>query len=150
MAIISLTGVDQIDRDRCIYVLTLDEQADPKALINAFRIEKEKGSLKLPQDNKEASRVLYVGSSCATKNRRGTLRTRLLQHVLTAPQGTYALQLSKWTSELAGGVIKEAWQYPTAGDGPKGDDAARRIVLAVEDWLATKLKPMLGRRGSRH
>jgi hypothetical protein len=149
-AIGRLTGRDQIDRDRCIYVLALDEQANRETLISAFKSAKETKRLKLPQVNSVKSRVLYVGSSCATKSRARTLLTRLRQHLIGPPSGTYAMHLSEWASELAGGVIIQAWQYPSVGEGEKGDDAARRVVLAVEDWLANELKPILGRRGSRH
>lgn len=149
-AVARLTMPGRIDRDRCIYVLTLDERADADALKSAYNDAKLRSDLKLPQDNNAASNVLYVGSSCATKKRKATLKTRLSHHLGRAPKGTYALSLAEWTSQLTGGIILQAWQYPSFGEGPAGDDAARRVVLAVEDWLSNELEPILGRRGSRH
>jgi hypothetical protein len=149
-AIDMLTTDGRIDRDRCLYVISLDREADPEALKAAFTKAKHRSDLKLPQNNYDLSSTLYVGSSCATHRRTGTLRSRLRQHLIAAPRGTYALSLATWTSELPGGITVSAWQYPTAGQGEEGDRAARRIVLAVEDWLAGELKPMLGRRGSRN
>jgi hypothetical protein len=149
-AIERLTAVDLIDRDRCLYVFALDPQADPGALKSAYNVAKKRGDLKLPQDNGDVSCILYVGSSCATKNRKRTLRNRLQQHLKKAPKGTYGLSLSEWTSDLHGSLVVSAWQYPSISEGLEGDLAARCVVLAVEDWLADELKPMLGRRGSRH
>lgn len=149
-AIDRLTTDGRIDRDRCLYIITLDDEADGKALKVAFDEAKQRPDLKLPQNNSDVSGTLYVGSSCATHKRAGTLRSRLRQHLIMAPRGTYALSLAEWTSRLQGGLVINAWQYPSAGDGKEGDDAARSIVLAIEDWLAGELKPMLGRRGSRH
>lgn len=149
-AIAALTADGRIDRDRCIYVMLLDDEADPEALLTKYRDAKGRLDLNLPQDNKSTSGALYVGSSCATNKRKGTLRSRLRQHLIKAPRGTYALSLSEWTSGLSGGIILSAWQYPKLGDGPEGDKSARNIVLAIEEWLAGELQPMLGRRGSRH
>lgn len=149
-AIDRLTSEALIDRDRCLYVFTLDEDADPEALKIAFSDARERTDLKLPQYNKDVSGTLYVGSSCATRNRKRTLRNRLRQHLVRAPRGTYALSLAEWTSHLQGGLIVRAWQYPSQGDGEEGEVAARRVILAVEDWLAETLMPILGRRGSRY
>lgn len=149
-AINMLASDPRIDRDRCLYMISLDEEADPKALKMAFSAAKGRSNLKLPQNNFGISNTLYVGSSCATGNRKGTLRKRLRQHLVCAPRGTYALSLSEWTSHLQGGLIVRAWQYPSMGDGAEGDAAARRVILAVEDWLAGTMRPMLGRRGTRH
>lgn len=149
-AILRLTAEGRIDRDRCLYIITLNSETDGDALKAAFRTARQRPDLKLPQDNYELSSTLYVGSSCATQKRKGTLRSRLRQHLNTAPRGTYALSLAEWASNLRGGFTIDAWQYPSVGLGTEGDDAARRIILAVEDWLSGELKPMLGRRGSRH
>ncbi len=149
-AIDRLASDGRIDRDRCLYLFALDEEADPEAFKRAFNDARQRTDLKLPQDNNHVSCVLYVGSSCATSKRKRTLRNRLRQHLICAPTGTYALSLAKWSLHLKGGLIVRAWQYPPAVAGDAGDAAARRIVLAVEDWLAGKLQPMLGRRGSRH
>lgn len=149
-AIERLTLKSKIDRDRCLYIMTLDEHAEPSALKKAFSEAKQRCELKLPQDNAVESLVLYVGSSCATNKRKNTLRGRLKHHLIKASKGTYALSLAEWTQDLCGGINVHAWQYPSLGEGMEGDEAARKIVLAVEDWLANELKPMLGRRGSRH
>lgn len=147
-AIFDLTS--SIGRDRCIYVITLDEDADLEAVKAAYDEAKQRSDLKLPQDNGGLSATLYVGSSCATKKRTATFRSRLRQHLIKAPKGTYALSLAEWASGLRGGLVINAWQYPSAGEGLEGDETARRVVLAVEDWLSGQLKPVLGRRGSRH
>jgi len=149
-AIERLTSEERIDRDRCLYIFMLDEEADPDALKEAFIAAKRRDDLKLPQDNGSLSSVLYVGSSCATEKRKHTLRSRLRQHLIKSYKGTYALSLAEWTSDLPGGMIVKGWQYSSVGQGPKGDAAARGIVLAVEDWLSAEIKPMLGRRGSRN
>lgn len=140
-----------IDRDRCIYTIEASPDVDLDALRDAFRGHKgdEKASTKLPQDNPQASsRFLYVGSSCATKQRSRTLQSRLKQHLVQAPKGTYALNLSLWAGDQPGGVIVRAYQYPPAADGK--DQTAREVVLAVEDWLSSELQPLFGRRGSRN
>lgn len=149
-AIDQLTTSGIIDRDRCVYVLTLDDGANVDDVKAAFVNAKSLPDIKLPQDNGAVSNTLYVGSSCATKKRKGTLRSRLRHHLIKAPKGTYALSLAQWTSHLKGGLILRAWQFPSAGEGNEGDLAARRVVLAVEDWLSNELKPILGRRGSRN
>ncbi|MDG6077892.1 hypothetical protein E3U23_01595 [Erythrobacter litoralis] len=148
-AIESLTNPEQIVRDRCIYIITLDRDVDLSAFKEAFFEAQSRDNLKLPQDNHDIGPVLYVGSSYATGARKRTLRSRLRQHLIKAPKGTYALSLSEWTSHLSGAFFVQAWQFPSRGDGPEGDDVARNTVLAVEDWLSGELKPMLGRRGSR-
>lgn len=145
-----LTPQDRIDRDRSLYVVSLDDEADPEEILRAYAEAKQRRDLKLPQNNLVTSNVLYVGSSCATAKRTNTLRGRLRQHLISAPKGTYALSLAKWASHLPGGLVVNTWQYPSLGEGPDGDKAARHVVLAIEDWLANKLKPMLGRRGSRY
>ena len=149
-SIARLTAKEGIDRDRCLYVITLDDAVDPEALKSAFCDAKKRDDLKLPQDNQLISDVLYVGSSCATKNRKRTLRSRLRQHLIRSDKGTYALSLAEWTSKLSGGIIVKGWQYPYIGEGPEGEVSGRKIVLAVEDWLAAETRPMFGRRGSRN
>jgi len=139
-----------IDRDRCLYVISLDNDADEAAVMAAYVSARATGRLKLPQNNSTSSRTLYVGSSCATANRKRTLKSRLRQHLVSAPQGTYALSLAEWAEDLSGGIVVNAWQYGAEITGMGGDSEARKIVLAVEDWLARKLDPLLGRRGSRH
>lgn len=149
-AIERLTGDSRIDRDRCIYVLALDCEATAEEFYKAYGKAKSRGDLYLPQDNHQKSDIVYVGSSCATGKRKNTLRSRLHQHLIKAPRGTYALSLAEWTRDLRGGVIVSAWQYPAHWTGANADTNARHVVLAMEDWLASKLAPMLGRRGSRH
>ncbi len=149
-AIERLTDPEKIDRDRCIYIIIADRDVDLAAFKDAFFKAKSRDDLKLPQDNNDVGPVLYVGSSCATGSRKRTLRSRLKQHLIKASKGTYALSLSGWTGHLSGGFSVHAWQFPSCGDGPNGDYIARHKVLAIEDWLSDLLKPMLGRRGSRH
>lgn len=86
-AIDRLTSDGRIDRDRCLYVFTLDDNADPEALKIAFSDARQRTDLKLPQDNIDVSNTLYVGSSCATRKRKRTLRNRLRQHLICAPRG---------------------------------------------------------------
>ena len=130
-------------------MIELDNDADADELHAAYLNAKSRTDLALPQDNSQISNIVYVGSSFATANRKNTLRDRLRQHLLKAPRGTYALSLSEWAHKLRGGIIVSAWQYPAHWRGANAEADARRVVLAIEDWLAGKLKPMLGRRGSR-
>ncbi len=145
-AIKSLTPTGAIDRDRCIYVISLGEDVDREKLIAAYLDARSEGVLKLPQDNKTMSATLYVGSSFATQKRKGTLRTRLRQHLLSAPKGTYALSLAQWATGIEGSLTVQAWQFPPAAD----DGMSRLVVLGVEDWLSRELEPMLGRKGIRN
>lgn len=145
-----ITNSGKIDRDRCIYVIGLDDEADDDEINEAFRYAKANLRFALPKHNKRSSRTLYVGSSCATGKRTNTLRTRLRQHLLGTSKVTSALSLAKWTSNLPGGISLTVWQYPSFGEGEEADRSARRVVLAVEDWLSHTLQPMLGRRGSQN
>lgn len=145
-AIKSLTPIGAIDRDRCIYVISLGEDVDREKLIAAYTAARSEGVLKLPQDNKITSATLYVGSSFATQKRKGTLRSRLRQHLLSAPKSTYALSLSQWATGIDGSLTVQTWQFPPAAD----DDMSRIVVLGVEDWLSLELQPMLGRKGIRN
>ncbi len=145
-AIKRLTPTSAIDRDRCIYVISLGEDVDRQKLVAAYWDARSMGILKLPQDNKIASSTLYVGSSFATQKRKGTLRIRLRQHLLSAPKGTYALSLAQWATGIEGSVTVQAWQFSPAAD----DGMSRLVVLGVEDWLSRELQPMLGRKGIRN
>jgi hypothetical protein len=142
-AILSLTA--SIDFDRCIYLIELDEKADRADVQVAFdkaKSEKAANGLSLPSNNRvSGSCMLYVGSSFRTGLRRATLASRLTQHLLSAPKGTYALNLSHWATGLSGGIIIRAFQYPDAVD--------RGVVVAIEDNLSANLKPMFGRRGTQ-
>lgn len=138
-----------IDIDRCIYIIMLDNSAPVRELIECFRDAKKGGHDKLPQYNGGASRCLYVGSSCATKARKRTLQGRLKQHLFRAPKGTYALSLSTWASNLPGGITISTYQFNELRR-EDGEEMSRRVILPIEDWLADELKPLLGRRGSRH
>lgn len=149
-AIVELTHDDKIDRDRCLYVISLDDKASSKAFVKAYEEAKNRRDLRLPQNNDHESNILYVGSSCATQNRRHTLRNRLRQHLFGKSMHTYALSLACWATKLQGGIIINAWQFTAINVAEGGDHAARTVVLAVGDWLSGQLKPMLGRRGSRH
>ena len=140
-----------IERDRCVYVFEATTDADLDTLRAEFRKAKDqrKDEMKLPQDNPRAdSRVLYVGSSCATTGRSQTLKSRLKQHLVKAPKGTYALNFSLWAAGQPGGVTIRAYDY--AALAGLDDATAREVVLAAEDWLSSVLQPLFGRRGSRH
>jgi len=136
-----------IDRDRAIYIITLDEAADPAAFRAALTQERgdKSSDLKLPQLNPapvetDVHRVVYVGSSCATTaTRKKTTAGRLRQHLVQAPRGTYALNLSRWTGALRGGIVVQVFNYP--------EDVERDVVVAVEDQLSQHLSPICGRRG---
>ena len=145
-AIKCLTPTSAIARDRCIYIISLGEDVDRQKLVAAYSEARSMGILKLPQDNKVASSTLYVGSSFATQKRKGTLRTRLRQHLLSAPKGTYALSLREWATGITGSLTVQAWQFPPAAD----EGMSRLVVLGVEDWLSRELQPMLGRKGIRN
>ena len=146
-AIENLIANEALDSDRCLYMIMLDEKADPDEVLSVFRQAKALKERALPQDNGEPSRTLYVGSSFATAKRRGTLRTRLTHHLIEAPKGTFALSLACWASQCSGGIILKAWQYPESGYEGKN---YRQAILAVEDQMSQAFKPMLGRRGIRN
>jgi hypothetical protein len=83
--------------------------------------------------------VLYVGSSYATGTRKGTLATRLAQHLGLSGGTTYAMHLAQWAAAIPGGVDVTVLQYPPG--------IRREDLLAIEDHLSARLGPMLGRRG---
>lgn len=133
--------------DRAIYLIELDDDADPVSFRAAFEQARaaRTDDLRLPRanrapDGQDASRIVYVGSSCATaRTRRRTTAARLRQHLLKAPNGTYALNLSQWAGAVAGGITVRVYDYPA--------DTDRAVVVAVEDRLSQELQPICGRRG---
>lgn len=143
--VLRLTAEKLIDRDRAIYLFELDQNADPRHVQDAAIEAKKSCTHRLPQINSGISDALYIGSSCATGTRRGTLRTRLLQHFLGTSPNTYSMALSSWTEDLRGGVTVSAWQY----GHEESEEHIRESLLAIEDWLARERNPMLGRRGAR-
>lgn len=149
-AIDSIAAKGRIARDRTIYVFELDDETTAQDVQEAFSEARSDRSRKLPQFNHSETSTMYVGSSCATKMRTDTLRNRLRQHLISAPTGTYALRLGEWIRGLSGGLYVNAWQYPQINQGDAGDRLARQTVLIVEDWLAERLQPMFGCRGSRN
>lgn len=146
-AIDRITGSRAIDRDRCIYIIELDQGTSPEPVMTAYRQAKATSGLRLPRDNGIETRCLYLGSSFATSNRARTLHSRLRQHLIETPNSTYGLSLSKWASDLDGGIVVSAWQYPAMG---RNEDEIRNVVLTVEDWLSSQMEPMLGQRGIRN
>ena len=141
-----LTNPQRIDRDRCIYSFDLDPGANEEEILAAASSAKRAKDFALPQINSGPSRTLYVGSSIATGNRRGTLKTSLSQHILATSPKTYALSLAHWAGGLTGGLVVSAWQYPDPGD----NEDMRPAILAVEDWLSTQRRPLLGQRGTKN
>lgn len=133
--------------EQCIYIIELDQGTAAQPVQQAFRRARLLLDLKLPRDNYEQSRCLYVGSSCSTGGRKNTLKTRLTQHLVEAPSATYAMSLSSWASDLEGGILVSAWHYPAMG---RTEKEIREIILAIEDWLAKEMKPMMGQRGIRN
>ena len=141
----TLTNPQKIDRDRCIYIFDLDPDADGEEVLAAATSAKKARDFALPQINYGPSLTLYVGSSIATGNRRGTLKTRLSQHILATSPKTYALSLAHWAGGLSGGLVVSAWQYPASDK-----EDMRSAILAVEDWLSTQRRPLLGQRGTKN
>lgn len=130
-----------------IYVISLADDARLEALLATATLAKESG-MRLPQSNPNAadSRVIYVGSSCSAGQGVCSIRTRLRQHLVSAPSGTYALRLAEWAAEVDGGVQIDVWLYNL--NSPEGAElVSRNTVLAVEDWLSVTLQPKFGRRG---
>lgn len=137
--------------DRCIYVFTLtDESAAPMIRSAMEEISRtRKSGEETPWSGRRIAQhnagvpdgmVLYVGSSYATGTRKGTLATRLAQHLGLSGGATYAMHLAQWARHLPGGVDVSVLQYPL--------EILREDLLAIEDHLSSKLGPMLGRRGS--
>ena len=135
---------DITDGDHCVYVIELTDDLAIQPLRKAVcQIKKEKISkFAFAQYNESApdSRYLYVGSSFFSKGRRDTLSTRLKQHLGFGNRNTYALHLRQWARDLPGSVKITALQYPGT--------VKREAILAIENCLADKCKPLLGRRGS--
>lgn len=131
--------------DLSIYIIELGQPGGTEKIRGCFREAKEGDKEdKLPRDNigaPDTSLCLYVGSSLATKKRKQTLASRIGQHLNSAPRGTYALKLSKWASNLPGGIIVRAFQFD--------DGVSHSSVLAIEDYLSDRLKPLFGKRGQK-
>lgn len=85
--------------------------------------------IKLPRLNAVASRCMYVGSSS------DGVRGRLAQHVLTAPRGTYALQLSLWFKAKVYRIHLRRY------------DVDRPTLQLIEDATSETLRPAFGKQG---
>jgi hypothetical protein len=130
--------------DRAVYIIELTRPEQPQMIRSLFRkLKKEKSGDRLPLDNINApddSLCLYIGSSCSTEKRQQTLAGRIMQHLTRAPQGTYALKLSTWASDIPGDLILRAFQF---------NDISHSTLLALEDYLSQKHQPLFGRRGKK-
>jgi hypothetical protein len=136
--------------DRCVYVFRLTEIEAVASL--RYKMAEIVGHKKAKTGDFGASKYvaqynanaadscnLYVGSSFATGKRTNTLASRLAQHLGISNETTYAMYLARWAYALPGGVRITVYQYP--------HHTIREDVLAIEDYLAGTLNPLLGRRG---
>ena len=148
----ALAAVDRltqanVGKDRCLYLIELDDEADPQEVMSLFRKTKSETPLKLPKDNGITTQCLYIGSSFATGKRKKSLRSRLRQHLLGPGTSTFGLALAQWATMLEGGIYVSTWHYPDDG---RPESTMREIMLAIEEWLSNQKKPMLGQQGIKN
>lgn len=79
------------------------------------------------------SNTLYVGSSQDTPK-------RLAEHLGTCHAGTYGLRLSAWASHWPGRLRIEVRTY---------QDLDAEHLQILEDHLASRMRPILGKRGGK-
>ncbi len=118
-----------------IYRLTVNDQTGANRLRQAFEEFDRPEGLVLTRNNKVAdSRTVYVGSS---RNIGG----RLLQHLYTCADGTYALKLHRWCPDTDNSLKVEV--IPVRGVA----DAS--LIQDIEDALWVSSRPMFGKLGSK-
>lgn len=106
---------------------------DSDTVVSAF-LRNRSDEYKYSRFNKLGdNKALYVGRS-------SDLPSRLKQHVVSGPKGTYALHMSTWAHPLDGSIILHALSYPDVSDAALQD---------IEDGLWDYFKPVFGRRGTR-
>lgn len=124
-------------REASIYSISLiDGPSASKVLTDLAKIKASK-THKYPRLSSitmcEGSNTLYVGSSQSTPK-------RLAEHLGKCHPGTYSLRLSEWASRWPGRLRIEVRTY-------QGLDAEH--LQTLEDHLAFKMRPILGKRGGK-
>lgn len=116
-----------------IYIIREISLKDYKESFGNFEKEKQKKyGHEYPRCNGiNESGIWYVGQS---KN----IVSRLRQHLVTAPKGTYALKASHW---FTGQLEIEIRDY--------GDNFDKDVLQIIEDALHMEMQPMFGKRGAR-
>lgn len=118
-----------------IYRISVDSIDAASLIVDAFDTEKRSASFALPRKNRvPVSRTIYVGSS-------RSIASRLCQHLVHGPKGTYALHLAQWCP-AGPHQLKVEVQVPI-GEMPA------ELVQTAEDALWDRYQPMFGRRGAR-
>ncbi|ENX33340.1 hypothetical protein F889_03283 [Acinetobacter colistiniresistens] len=113
-----------------IYIIK-EINGDPKQTHSKFEQFKSNKEVACPKLNRDASEVLYVGSS--SKN----VINRLKQHILGTHSKTYALRLANW---FEGEYEIEIRTY----------DVSSNVLQLIEDNLAHNLHPAFGKVGGNN
>lgn len=118
-----------------IYSINAVDVETARRIVNALP-DREGLGYNLPRrpNGQPAGPTLYVGSS-------ENIRSRLFQHLCLAPNGTYALNLSRWCPEACGPITVRV-------QGMVGEPD-RQLTQDVEDALWSSLRPALGKKGGR-
>lgn len=128
LALYSICFDDEVPLERVYQVVDGNKERNktlPAHERRAFaRVNKRKGCL--------GSRCLYVGKSEKAAE-------RLRQHLIEAPQATFAVHLKYWPNDIPGKLIVTVIGVANV-PGP--------LVTFIEDQMATEMPPILGKRGS--
>lgn len=128
-----LKKVEGISGLHSIYIISLKKGTSAEKILARFKKAKESPEYSLPKENykeddSQLSKVLYVGKSQKTFS-------RLCQHLVKSTSRTYALYLGNWATDIKGGIQIDVFEC----------DNYRQ---EIEDYIASELKPLLGRRGA--
>lgn len=121
-----------------IYSLYVENADLVEVIRNAFDglpAEQQRG-YRLPRRNPvgEGQTTLYVGGSEG-------IRRRLREHIGSAPDGTYALNMQRWCPEFDGSITVSVQSF--------SPEVSRNCRQDLEDTLWDSLLPIFGKRGAR-
>jgi hypothetical protein len=116
-----------------LYIFQISSEFDRDKLRTAYALEAAKKLRRYARLNDSTSSYLYAGGS-------QDVATRIKQHLGYGNRGTYAMHLSHWASRLRLATTLTIAKYP---------QMEARVRQALEDALWDKVKPILGRRGTR-